>query len=802
MNIKHLLVFFILFIQQEVFAQVLTVTNKENGQAIELVSIISQDPQAIATTNTKGKADISDFKGSKVILIHMYGYESLNLSFDSLKQLEFQVALGIDDFNMDEVVVSATRWRQLAKDIPSKISSISPQEVSLQNPQTAADLLGISGQVFIQKSQQGGGSPMIRGFATNRLLYVVDGVRMNNAIFRGGNIQNVINLDPFAIDDTEIVFGPGSVIYGSDAIGGIMSFQTIRPQLSLKDSLSISGKAIVRYSTANQERTAHAHINLGWGKWASITSLSSWQYDHLKQGRYGPKDYIKSYYVQRIDSTDQLIEQEDQLLQIPTAYDQLNIMQKLRYRPNKNWDFTYGFHASETSPYGRYDRHNRIRNDLPRYATWNYGPQKWQMHHLQVMHINKTALYDEMSLRLAHQQFEESRISRNFNDPIETTQEEAVKTYSFNMDLSKSINDEHRIYYGTEYVLNEVNSQAGTININTQTSSDAASRYPQSLWSSFGAYLNDEWKINSKLTSQLGVRYSIYQIEADFNSDFFNLPFNSAKLNEGALTASGGLVYRPTKQWIIKMNAGTAFRAPNVDDIGKIFDSEPGAVTIPNPDLRAEYAYNLDLSLSKVVNSFMKIDITGYYTYLDNAITRRNSQLNGQDSIIYEGVLSQVQSLQNASFAKVVGLQASMEMKFSKSLNWASDINWQKGEEELENGSISSSRHTAPLFGRSRLIFRAKKLHLQGYVQFQGEQSASELSVEESGKDEIYAKDANGNNFAPAWYTLNLKANYQFNQTFTFSVGVENITDQRYRPYSSGVSGAGRNFLISLDLNL
>ena len=111
----------------------------------------------------------------------------------------------------------------------------------LHNPQTAADLLSVSGEVFIQKSQQGGGSPMIRGLATNRLLYTVDGVRMNTAIFRGGNIQNVISLDPLAMENVEVLFGPGAVIYGSDAIGGVMGFQTLIPELSSNKDEFVTG---------------------------------------------------------------------------------------------------------------------------------------------------------------------------------------------------------------------------------------------------------------------------------------------------------------------------------------------------------------------------------------------------------------------------------------------------------------------------------------------------------------------------------------------------------------------------------
>ena len=128
--------------------------------------------------------------------------------------------------------MSVSKWEQQRKDIPQKIVSINAQSIAFGNSQTSADLLQQSGQVFVQKSQLGGGSPMIRGFATNRVLLSVDGVRMNNAIFRGGNVQNVLSIDPFSIKNTEIIFGPGSVIYGSDAIGGVMNFYTKAPRFS------------------------------------------------------------------------------------------------------------------------------------------------------------------------------------------------------------------------------------------------------------------------------------------------------------------------------------------------------------------------------------------------------------------------------------------------------------------------------------------------------------------------------------------------------------------------------------------
>lgn len=784
-------------------AQTITLTDEQTEKPLEHATLISESLKLYAETNARGQADISTFKNAQKIEIRMLGFAPVIMSYNDLKRLNFALALTPSNLNLEEVVVSGTRWRQTSSHIPSKIASISPKEVALQNPQTAADLLNVSGKVYIQKSQQGGGSPMIRGFATNRLLYTVDGVRMNTAIFRGGNIQNVISLDAFATENTEVLFGPGSVIYGSDAIGGVMNFQTLTPQHSFTNKPLITGKAISRYASANQEKTGHFDVNVGWKKWALVTSFTASDYSHLRQGAHGPEDYLKDYYVVREDSVDVVRTQRDRLLQIPSAYSQFNIMQKVRFSPNKKWTFDYGFHYSETSPYGRYDRHNRTRNGTARYAEWNYGPQKWMMHNLSLTHKSESALYDELSLRLAQQSFEESRIDRSLNSDTRSTQIEEVEAYSANLDFNKMLGRKHKLFYGVEYVLNDIQSTGFTTDITTDVNTAGPSRYPNSTWNSAAVYVNDVYDLNEKLTFQGGLRYNQYILNADFsdNLDYYPFPFTEAKLNEGSLTGSFGAVYRPSPSWVFTANFGTAFRSPNVDDIGKVFDSEPGAVTIPNPDLKAEYAYNMDVGIAKVFNDVVKVDASAYYTVLENAMVRRNFQLNGQDSIQYDGTLSQVQAIQNAAFATVYGVQAGIEVKLPAGFSFSSDLNYQVGEEELDDGTTSASRHAAPLFGVSRLSYKANLLTLQLYTAYQGERKFEDLARDEQGKDEIYAKDANGNNYAPAWYTLNIKALYALSDTFTLSAGVENITDQRYRPYSSGLSAPGRNFMLALRAN-
>lgn len=794
----YILLLCLLGCSQMAIAQVITVTDQETAEPVIMATLSSESPKVFTTTNADGQADITAFKDSEAIEIRVLGYSPITKSFADLKQVGFSLQLKPSSFSLNQVVISATRWRQSSDNVPMRITSISDKEVALQNPQTAADLLGASGEVFIQKSQQGGGSPMIRGFSTNRLLYTVDGVRMNTAIFRSGNLQNVISLDPFAIEETEISFGPGSVIYGSDAIGGVMSFQTLTPTFAVSDETLTSGKAVARYSSANSEFTGHFDVNLGWKKWAMVSSISTNNYGDLRMGQYGPDSYLREVYVRRQDSMDVAVTNEDPRVQTPSGYSQINMMQKLRFRPSEKWDFQYGFHYSETSDYSRYDRQLRTRNGLPRYGEWAYGPQIWMMNNLSIEHTSSNALFDQATFRFAQQYFEESRISRNFNDEIREVRTEKVDAYSVNLDFSRRLGKGSRLYYGLEWVSNDVTSIGVNEDIETGKSEEGPARYPQATWSSYAAYLTAQVKLTDQLNLQAGTRYNQYQLDATFDTRFYPFPFETANINHGALTGSAGLVYRPASDWVINLNLANGFRAPNVDDAGKVFDSEPGAVVVPNPNLKPEQAYNIDFGIAKIFGEFLEVDLTAYYTQLENALVRRNYTLNGQDSLLYDGVLSRVQAVQNAAKANVYGLQAEIEIRLPANFRFSSHFNYQIGEEELDDGTTSPSRHAAPWFGLSRLEYARGPLQLQFNVQYSGAVPFEDMPISEVEKTEIYASDENGNPYAPSWYTLNFKAQYQLSEHFAINAGLENITDQRYRPYSSGIVAPGRNFLLAL----
>ena len=705
---------------------------------------------------------------------------------------------------LEEVVISVNRWEQNQREVSTRVAKITPSLIQLQNPQTSADLLGLSNQVFIQKSQLGGGSPMIRGFATNRILLVVDGVRMNNAIFRSGNLQNVISIDASSIQNTEVVFGPGSVVYGSDAIGGVMNFTTLTPVTSTEGT-TFSANAFARYASANEEKTGHVDFSIGLKKWAFVTSITKSDFSDLKMGSKGPTEYTRPEYQVRDENGDDLaVTNPDPNVQLFSGYNQLNVMQKIRYKPNANWDFTYGFNYSKTSDVPRYDRLIlKNASNVFTSAEWYYGPQKWMMHALNAQFNKQTAISDQVKFTVGYQDYEESRHNRNFtggNRNRRTDRYERVKAFSINVDVDKQLNEKANLFYGLEYVTNAVGSTAERVTITDGTVSGVSTRYPDgSDWRSMAAYAGLRYAVNKKWIVNGSARYTHVYTYAPFDTTYFDFDFTEATLKNGAANGSFGVAYNPTSTLKLYANASTGFRAPNVDDIGKVFDSQPGTVVVPNPTLKPETAYSAEIGFAGKITAGLHFDASAFYTLLDNAIVRGPFTFNGQTQITYDETLSNVLALQNISELTVRGVQLGLRWDFSENFRLASNLNLQKGKEkDVETGNDVSPTHVAPAFGSTRFSFSNKKIRLMAYANYNGKIEFNDLALSERADSHLYAKDSNGNPYAPAWATFNFKSSFAVAKFITVDAGVENILDKRYRPYSSGITAPGRNFIFAL----
>ena len=795
---------FLLMIKTQ--AQTIEVLDIETNEPVYGVAIFNLDKTTFTYTDIEGLAIIDDFKDGELLIFQSLNYEKTEMTVNEIIDNDYLVYMKLKVEGLNEVIISANKFKQNKSDIPQKIITFNAREIVLSNPQTSADLLQNTGQVFVQKSQLGGGSPMIRGFSTNRLLITVDNVRMNNAIFRGGNLQNVISIDPFIIQNTEVTLGAGSVVYGSDAIGGVMSFYSKKPQLSYKDPLYFKANVATRYASANHEQTVHFDANLGFKKVGFLSSFSFTDFDDLRMGRHGPDRYLRPDFVETTNGVDAIVQNPNPRVQNPTGYRQQNWMQKITYEPTERLNFELGIYFSKTSEYARYDRLLRRRDDgTLRSAEWKYGPQEWMMTNLQITKERSSSpLYDQLHTTIAFQKFHESRIDRDFQSLERRIRSESVGVFSFNLDFEKKISEASNINYGIEYLSNVVGSSARTENIQTNFSERTVTRYPDyATWKSFAAYTSYKYKPSNKFVFQSGLRYNHVFSQANFsdNNIFLNLPYDTAETTTGALTGTAGVGWSPNDVVRWNFNTSTAFRAPNIDDIGKVFDSEPGAVVVPNNNLKAEYAYGAELGVTLNFNDKFTFEAATYYTFLDNALVRDDFTLNGNAQILYDGELSDVQAIQNASKAWISGLELGAKYQFNDNFRAKAQYSIVAGKED-NNGVKVPVRHVAPNFGNLHLEYKTERLFINAFLNYNATLRNSQLAPSELAKDYLYDLDENGNPFSPAWYTLNLRCNYKIFENLDFTATLENITDQRYRPYSSGITAAGRNLILSLNYSL
>ena len=781
------------------FSQNLTIID-ENNKPVIGASIFS-DFSNYETTDKNGNVSLDKFSRSDTLTIKQYGFKEEKLPKSKLKNT---LILLYDNELLDEVVISASKFSQKFREVPKKVTQINRSMIEFTNPMTSADLLERGGYVYIQKSQLGGGSPMIRGLSTNRLVLSVDGVRLNNAIFRSGNIHNVISISPMNIENTEVIMGSASVLYGSDAIGGVMNFYTKKAKLSNDSNPNIQININSRYSSASNEKMYHIDFNYGLEKIAFLSSFSKSDFDDLTMGIHGPSDYLRPNYVtQNSAGDDVLVTNSKPRVQRNTGYSQTNFMQKVLYEPNEDLSIDIGIHFSKTGNIPRYDRLIRTNeNEGLYYSEWYYGPQEWLLINSQLTYIPKeTKFYDELKFGSSFQRFSESRNSRRFSDSFLKSREEELDIFSLNLDFFKKISENSNITYGLEMIENKVGSFAKSINISDLSETPISTRYPDnSSLNSLGLYINYKTKIIEDVFFQSGVRYSSTVLKSDLsqNNIYYDFMYENTTLENGAFVGGIGLswVRNIYNNW--KFNINTAFRSPNIDDLAKVFDSEPGSVVVPNPDLKPERSFGLEFGGYFRTKNNIELDFSSYVTYLYNSFIRDDFTLsNGASEIIYDGELSQIQALQNSSKSFIYGIEFGINMFLNKNFRMKSQHNLIAGYELDDLPFGMPVRHIPPNYGNFHLIYNNGDFTIDTYLNYNSKISFNNLAESERAKPYMYALDENGNPYSPSWMTFNVRSKYSFSKMLNINFTVENITNKLYRPYSSGISAPGINFIFS-----
>lgn len=784
------------------YSQTILIRDKSTLEPLQ--NVIIQDINKLQiTSNGRGKADASTLNKSDSLVIYQFGYNTKKVLLNTSNSNE-TIELSAKTVNLDEIILSANRKSEHKIDVPYSLEIIKQKDIEFSNPPTSGDMLQNTGMLFLQKSQAGGGSPSMRGFEANKVLMVIDGVRLNNAIYRGGHLQDVMTLDPNMLDRTEVLFGPSSTIYGSDALGGVMHFYTKNAQFSNDEKLLLKTNAMVRYGSAVNEKTGHLDFNLGWKKFASLTNITFSSFGDIRSGATKLTGYSntwnRSYFQERVNNRDTMSVNSDNNLQKNSAYTQTDLMQRFNIKTGKHLVHNLNFQYSASSFLPRYDR---LAGDYDegkfKWAEHGYDPQKRLLGAYTLNFENKTLFTDNLKVILAYQKIDQDRITRKWQKTARTSQREDVTVLSTNIDAFKVIKEKHELRYGFEFTANNVKSDADTTNIVNGGEGKAETRYPNggSKMNTFALYLSHAWEVTKNFVITDGLRFTNTNLTAKFTDVTFEptrLPFNEAKQTNQAITGSLGFTWKSENDYKVSLLTNTGFRAPNLDDMEKVFEGGGGILIVPNSDLKPEYSYNFEIGVSKIMQGKYKFDITGFYTSLTNALVVRDFKFNGLDSVTYQGVKSKVQATQNSDNAYIMGVSGGVQLDFNENISLKSSLNYTYGRYiDTKNDTVSPLDHIAPLFGQTSLLYKAKQIDGEFFIRYNGKKALSDYSP--GVEDNLQYATVNG---MPAWFTLNIRLGINITKNFRLNAACENITDNRYRQFASGINAPGRNFIISL----
>jgi len=703
---------------------------------------------------------------------------------------------------LDEVIVAANKIPEQRRTVSQQIKVITPAFIRNFNAQNSADLISNSGVVAMQKSQQGGGSPILRGFEASRVLLMIDGVRMNNAIYRAGHLQNIITLDNNVLDHAEILFGPSSTVYGSDALGGVIHFYTRNPELAKAgEGMKFYGNAFARYGSVNNEKTGHVDFNLGGKNFGSFTSFTFSDFGDLRMGEktnpaLGEQFGVRTQYAERSadNTSDILVQNSDPFVQKFSGYQQWDFLQKFLYQSSERVSHILNFQYSNSTNVPRYDRLTDPQGSGLRSAEWYYGPQKRLLSSYQLNVNDLGAFADGMTATFSYQDIEESRNDRRFNNDNRNERVENVDVWGVTVDFQKKRGN-NSFRYGIDGQFNSVKSTARKYNVVTGAISSQSTRYPDgdNSMNMLAAYGTHTLRINDKWTLNDGIRAGGSWLHSTFvDKTFFPFPFDEVNQNYLVSSANLGIIYTPSS-WKFSFLTSSGFRAPNIDDMSKVFDSSPGQVIVPNPNLTSEKTLNGDVSITKFIGSTIRLEGTFFGTQFYDAIVVLPSTFNGQSSIDYDGTPSDVYSSQNKGRAYLYGYSISLRADLTEQLAVTASHNYTHGRVKNDDGSESPLDHIAPAFGRAGIQYNMNKFKSELFTNFSAWKYLSGYSS--SGEDNLQYATAEG---MPSWYTINLRTSYDLNKMFTIQVGVDNLLDLQYRTFASGINSPGRNIFGTL----
>ncbi len=795
---RYLLYFVFTFIGITLFAQDVMVLDKFSNLGMPGVTVYALNYTDTLKTNSIGEVNIDIFDNNSTIIFSFPYFTTARYTKEQLAKLHNTIYLERGDELKKISSTSPLRSKEYSADLPFFIDI-----VDLDEPSMNFETEGSGDRITFTNNN--GGLSVFRGLDANKMLIAIDGIRLNNAIYKNGKVDRLLSFDNTMALRVQQIYGTGFTSFSSEAIGGVIHYFTHIPKISQDYAVAFQAETNVKYESATNSTIGNINFSISSLKLSSFTSVSYGNFGEIRMGANRKKlpaeDSLYGYhleYIERNDNVDLIINNKNPLMQVGTDYEQLYLLQKLRFKTGNYSNLLLNFHFVNTSELAIYSGLREINGDHLRFSECNFEPQNKYLASVNYMYERKTRFFDFLSSQLSYNFIEEYRITRKYNNNTALHQIESLDVIKFNADFVKVYNV-NRLLYGIQYDYNRLNSEAFFYNILTNEKSSGLNRYPTlgSFSNDFSAYANFKYMRYTGFKVNLGLRYNFNYTNANFDITSPQLPlsFQNKVYKQGSPAASISFDTYPIRGLQVKLLLSTAKHTPVLDEFAKVMVKD-FIVTIPTDDLKPETYFNSELGIT--ITMFEKIRIYGafFYNEIFNAIVSKDTLLNNNDSIYFGTDRYLLVTKSNIPRAFVYGASGGSYFNFAFDqkekiyIKQSLSFNYIKGLNKKTNEVLSN---ISPYYGNVGLTFNYYWVSLRLSYIFNGAKPYEELS--QFGED--YIERASSSGFM-AWETLNAKLMFVYKDIAKFSFGVDNIFDRFYIVYNTPVAAPGRNYIFSI----
>lgn len=651
---------------------------------------------------------------------------------------------------MEEIQVTATRRPMKTSAVSASLSIVNSEEIAADKLLT--DGLAMQPGVFLQQTTPGQGAAIVRGLKGSEVLHLVDGMRLNNAIFRNAPTQYMALVAPGTLERIEIVRGAPASLYGSDAVGGVVQAISRIPRFT---SSGIRRGATIAFDTADLARIVRASVDFGDEKLAALVSGAYLQSGNRRTGQGS-----------RVG---------------PTGYESRGGRIALAVTPDeeRRWLFDLQFAEQPATP--RFDELvPGFGETEPASSEFLFAPNQRVFGHVQ--HVRRDWLMNATwNFDFGWQRIVDDRITRNFASSTRRYESNSSDLFGITLNVSGD-NAFGSWVAGAEIYHDRVKSDRTEQDLGTGSLAPVAARFPDgSNMDQAALFGNVLRQVGSRSSISGGVRFSA--ISTDLAATAASVATTST---QNDVSADLGWITDLTERTQLTANLGYGFRAPNVFDLGTLGERPGNRFNIPNADLESERITQVDFGIRhRRENVVLDVVLFGLH-YSDRIASIQTGAVSADGRDITQS--------QNIEEADIYGAEISASWTPSAQMGADLVLNYLHGKQsEVVAGTVPADR-IPPLNGQLRFRYQlTDALLISPYLFFAG------------GQDRLSPRDVSDSRINPAgtpgWLTANVMTSWAVSESLSLTARFENLFDRRYRVHGSGIDAVGRNLYISMRVN-